>query len=181
MRYFKTIQIKSQGFTLIEMLIAVTMVGIIFPMIFSVMSFALNGLTETEQFQMKNINHKRLSNRLEEDFRTITKFEYLFDDSVGFYTIRNHLFQDKVEFVLDQNSLFYRINSGDKKKIFKDVNTDSSKFEFITYGGDIYEPENGLFFIPPELNTMDKFRLRLFYNESGVLHKKIYTKVFELE
>jgi len=181
MRQINITQYRSKGFTLIEMLIAVSVIGVVFPLIFAVMSFALKGLAETEKHQMKNIKYKRFANRLEEDFRTLTKFEYLFDDSVGFYTIRSGSFQDHVEIIIKDSFLYYRINAGQRKKIFNAVNADSSKFEFVTYAGEICEQQNELYFIPPELNTMDKFRLKLFYTADGNLNKHVYTKVLELE
>jgi len=114
---------SEKGFTLIEMLITITVLGIVMPLLFNVINSSFKELRKMESIQMKNIVESRLINRLEEDFRTHTKFKFMTADSIGFYTTRDQLFQQEVSYFIADDVIYYRVDDSDKKVLVKNVNT----------------------------------------------------------
>lgn len=149
---------KIKAFTLIEMLIAVAVLGIVFPLIFSVINGSFKELRKMESVQNKNLNESRLINRLDEDFRTLTRFNYLKADSISFFTMRSNSTQQLVTYRIDNNSITYQINDSDHKLLVNGVNTENTKFQFLEYGDNPRIPR-GDEFSQLEMNTLSKTKL----------------------
>ena len=149
---------KIKAFTLIEMLVAVAVLGIVFPLIFSVINGSFKELRKMESVQNKNLNESRLINRLDEDFRTLTRFNYLKADSISFFTMRSNSTQQLVTYRIDNNSITYQINDSDHKLLVNGVNTENTKFQFLEYGDNPRVPR-GDEFSQLEMNTLSKTKL----------------------
>ena len=171
---------SEKGFTLIEMLITITVLGIVMPLLFNVINSSFKELRKMESIQMKNIVESRLINRLEEDFRTHTKFKFMTADSIGFYTTRDQLFQQEVSYFIADDVIYYRVDDSDKKVLVKNVNTLVTEFEYYNYDNTVKSPENSDSFIIPEMNTMPKIRLNYQFTLDENIVSNHYIKVRRL-
>ena len=149
----------NKGFTLIEMLLTIAVLGIVLPLIFGVLNSSLKELSKMESVQMKNIIESRLINRLEEDFRTHTNFNFMTRDSISYYTIRNHSFQQEIAYFIENGSISYRLDNFPKKVLVSNVDMNDTYFQFLNYDGTTKSPANSDAFTIPEMNTMPKIRL----------------------
>mgnify|MGYP003953534377 CR=1 FL=1 len=165
-----------RGFTLIEMLITITVLGIVMPLLFNVINSSFKELRKMESIQMKNIIESRLINRLEEDFRTHTNFNFMTRDSISYYTIRNHSFQQEIAYFIENGSILYRLDNFPKKVLVSNVDMNETYFQFLNYDGTIKEPNNDSF-NTPEMNTMQKIGLNYRFTVGDDIVTNTYLKI----
>ena len=167
---------KIKAFTLIEMLVAVAVLGIVLPLIFSAINGSFKELVKIESIQLRNSTETRLLNRLEEDFRTLTRFKYLKPDSISFFTVREDEFQEQVTFRIENNSINYQINDTGKKLLVPNVNLENTTFQFLDYDGNRVDP-NGDEFSLMEMNIMSKIKLKY---EFSIKNQKVINEFIKL-
>ena len=100
---------------MIEMLITITVLAIVMPLMFNVINSSFKELGKMESLQLRNVTESRLINRLDEDFRTLSKLKFLSSDSIAFFTTRDRAFQQKIVISIDNNHILYQINDSNKK------------------------------------------------------------------
>ncbi len=159
------------GYTLIEMLITVMIIGIVMPIIFNVAVNSMKTLSRLEQIQLETIQHQRLKNRMNEDFHNMFRIVHLDENSIGFTTVRNNTFQDLVEYFVRNDTLFYKLNGSSNKILFTDLET--ADFEFKNYDDTPYTP-GGDSYTMPEMNSLPQLIFNYsFQFNSQVLNGKI--------
>lgn len=171
---------KTKAFTLIEMLVAVAVLGIVFPLIFSVINGSFKELRKMESVQSKNFIESRLISRLDEDFRTFTRFNFLKADSISFYTMRSNSTQQLVTYRIDNNSITYQINNSNHKLLVNGVNIENTKFHFLEYGDDPKIPQ-GDEFSQLEMNTLSKIKLNYQFSIGDEQISDSYVKLRRLD
>ena len=96
---------KYSGYTLIEMLATIAIIGIALPIIFNVLINSFNSLSKIGQIRMTELKHQQFTGRLRSDFDNIFRIYQLENDFIDFTTIRNNQFQDRVEYILRDDDL----------------------------------------------------------------------------
>ena len=88
---------------MIEMLITITVLAIVMPLMFNVINSSFKELGKMESLQLRNVSESRLINRLDEDFRTLSKLKFLSSDSIAFFTTRDRAFQQEIVISIENN------------------------------------------------------------------------------
>jgi len=125
---------KLPGYTLIEMLSAVAIIGLVLPVLFSVLINSYNNLSKIEKLQFSELQHQQFRGRINYDFDNIYRIYHLSSDSISFTAFRNNSFQDLIEYYLNADTLFFKINRSSKKIVYND---------FIANGGWVNSKSNG--------------------------------------
>ena len=172
---------KYSGYTLIEMLATIAIIGIALPIIFNVLINSFNSLSKIGQIRMTELKHQQFTGRLRSDFDNIFRIYQLENDFIDFTTIRNNQFQDRVEYILRDNAIYYKVNGSDEKRLFIDLVAAQTKFEFKNYDDSPYSPGNGIAFTAPEMNALDKlvFKYSFLSNDNQISGQVV--KILELE
>ena len=113
---------------MIEMLITITVLAIVMPLMFNVINSSFKELGKMESLQLRNVSESRLINRLDEDFRTLSKLKFLSSDSIAFFTTRDRAFQQKITISIDNNHILYQINDSNKKILLNNINPQETQF-----------------------------------------------------
>ena len=150
---------NKRGFTLIEMLITITVLAIVMPLMFSVINSSFKELGKMESLQLRNVSESRLINRLDEDFRTLSKLKFLSSDSIAFFTTRDRSFQQKIVISIENNNILYQVNDLDKKILLNNINPLETQFYFLNYDNSPKPPGDGQSYTVPEINTMPRIKL----------------------
>ena len=119
------------------MLITITVLAIVMPLMFNVINSSFKELGKMESLQLRNVSESRLINRLDEDFRTLSKLKFLSSDSISFFTTRDRAFQQKIAISIDNNHILYQINDSNKGILFGEVNKPTAQVKItkdITLG-----------------------------------------------
>ena len=160
---------KHRGFTLIEMLITITILAIVMPLLFNLILSSFRELAKMESIQMRNVAESRLINRLDEDFRTLSKFKFLTSDSIGFFTTRERSYQQQIIISIENNQILYQMNASNKKVLLSNVNPAETQFEFLNYDNSAKPPDDSESYTTNEMNTMPRVKLSYeftFQNET---------------
>ena len=96
------------------MLITITVLAIVMPLMFNVINSSFKELGKMESLQLRNVSESRLINRLDEDFRTLSKLKFLSSDSIAFFTTRDRAFQQKIAISIENNHILYQVNDSKK-------------------------------------------------------------------
>ena len=151
-----SIKSKLPGYTLIEMLSAVAIIGLVLPVLFSVLINSYNNLSKIEKLQLSELQHQQFRGRLNYDFDNIYRIYHLSSDSISFTAFRNNSFQDLIEYYLNADTLFFKINRSSKKIVYNNFIGNQTRFEFKKYDNTPYVPGNGISFTAPEMNSVEK-------------------------
>lgn len=173
---------NNRGFTLIEMLITITVLAIVMPLMFNVINSSFKELGKMESLQLRNVSESRLINRLDEDFRTLSKLKFLSSDSIAFFTTRDRAFQQKIAISIDNNHILYQVNDSNKKILLNNINPLETQFYFLNYDNSPKPPGDGESYTVPEINTMPRIRLNYeftFQNETISNHFLLTRKLPE--
>tara|TARA_B100001121_G_C18487819_1_gene525759 strand:+ start:27 stop:572 length:546 start_codon:yes stop_codon:yes gene_type:complete len=169
---------KLPGYTLIEMLSAVAIIGLVLPVLFSVLINSYNNLSKIEKLQFSELQHQQFRGRINYDFDNIYRIYHLSSDSISFTAFRNNSFQDLIEYYLNADTLFFKINRSSKKIVYNDFIANQTRFEFKNYDNTPYVPGNGISFTAPEMNSVEK----LIFSYSYRLQKNTQTgKILRLK
>ena len=90
------------------------------------------------------------------DFDNIYRIYHLSSDSISFTAFRNNSFQDLIEYYLNADTLFFKINRSSKTIVYNNFIGDQTRFEFKNYDNTPYVPGNGISFTAPEMNSVEK-------------------------
>tara|TARA_B100000945_G_C20208208_1_gene514798 strand:- start:192 stop:737 length:546 start_codon:yes stop_codon:yes gene_type:complete len=147
---------KYSGYTLIEMLATIAIIGIALPIIFNVLINSFNSLSKIEKLQLSELQHQQFRGRLNYDFDNIYRIYHLSSDSISFTAFRNNSFQDLIEYYLNTDTLFFKINRSSKTIVYNNFIGNQTRFEFKNYDNTPYVPGNGISFTAPEMNSVEK-------------------------
>ena len=147
---------KLRAYTLIEMLSVVAIIGLVLPVIFSILINSYNNLSKIEKLQLSELQHQQFRGRLNYDFDNIYRIYHLSSDSISFTAFRNNSFQDLIEYYLNADTLFFKINRSSKTIVYNNFIGDRTRFEFKNYDNTPYVPGNGISFTAPEMNSVEK-------------------------
>ena len=73
---------KYSGYTLIEMLATIAIIGIALPIIFNVLINSFNSLSKIGQIRMTELKHQQFTGRLRSDFDNIFRIYQLENDLI---------------------------------------------------------------------------------------------------
>ena len=85
---------KLRAYSLIEMLSVVAIIGLVLPVLFSILINSYNNLSKIEKLQLSELQHQQFRGRLNYDFDNIYRIYHLSSDSISFTAFRNNSFQD---------------------------------------------------------------------------------------
>ena len=172
---------KLPGYTLIEMLSAVAIIGLVLPVLFSVLINSYNNLSKIEKLQFSELQHQQFRGRINYDFDNIYRIYHLSSDSISFTAFRNNSFQDLIEYYLNADTLFFKINRSSRKIVYNNFIANQTRFEFKNYDDSPYSPGNGIAFTAPEMNALDKlvFKYAFLSNDNQISGQVV--KILELE
>ena len=163
---------KLRAYTLVEMLSVVAIIGLVLPVLFSILINSYNNLSKIEKLQLSELQHQQFRGRLNYDFDNIYRIYHLSSDSISFTAFRNNSFQDLIEYYLNADTLFFKINRSSKTIVYNNFIGDQPRFEFKNYDNTPYVPGNGISFTAPEMNSVEKLIFSYSYrsqdrNQSG--------------
>ena len=147
---------KLRAYSLIEMLSVVAIIGLVLPVIFSILINSYNNLSKIEKLQLSELQHQQFRGRLNYDFDNIYRIYHLSSDSISFTAFRNNSFQDLIEYYLNADTLFFKSNRSSKTIVYNKFIGDQTRFEFKNYDNTPYVPGNGISFTAPEMNSVEK-------------------------
>ena len=147
---------KLRAYTLGEMLSVVAIIGLVLPVLFSILINSYNNLSKIEKLQLSELQHQQFRGRLNYDFDNIYRIYHLSSDSISFTAFRNNSFQDLIEYYLNADTLFFKSNRSSKTIVYNNFIGDQTRFEFKNYDNTPYVPGNGISFTAPEMNSVEK-------------------------